>query len=195
MVIAMFQVDIYNPNLWRVVKEPSFSHLTSVKGVIISLHHLFDDGQLGLVCLQYNQSATPTSPRTARHLCHHVESAFGSTKVRNAQTLVRIEYAHHTHTVEVKPFCHHLRTNQYIRLALLETVYDIAISRSGTCGIQIHSGYTCGWEKRLHFLFYLFSSITKIFQVSIATLGALLGNRITCATIMAHQPFGLLMVG
>jgi len=98
--------------------------------------------------LKHHQSLLVLSSGSSGHLCHELERPFVRAEIRIIHHRVGIQDTYHAYPVEVQSFGNHLRTNQNIRLPLFKVVDDTLVGRTGTGGIQIHSGHF-GFRKNL----------------------------------------------
>ena len=137
--------------------------------------------------LQNNPSAFILPSGASRHLRHQLESAFVGTEIGIIQHRICIQNAYHADMVEIQPFGNHLRTNQYICLSLLKICNDAFIGRSGTGGIQVHTGNSSFRKQNLDVIFYFLRSESTIAQVCPLACRTLTGQLISIAAIMASQ--------
>ena len=89
--------------------------------------------------------------------------------------------------IKVQSFRNHLCTYQYIRFPLLKIRNDTFISRTGTGGIQIHTGNSGFGKQNLDIIFYLLCTKPTIAQVSTFASRALMGQLIGITAVMASQ--------
>ena len=94
-------------------------------------------------------------------LYHHHKGMLVGSEVGIIEHGVGIQYAHHTHLVEIQSLADHLRANEQIGLTRREIVYQPFVGIAGTGGVQIHTGDTSLGEYIRQLVFDAFGTQTS----------------------------------
>ena len=191
----MLQVDVDEAVIRRVVEGLPFGQLPGGHAFIVVGYDLVDDGVGDIPGLEDDQSLRVASSGTSGYLRHQLEGTFVGTEIGVIQQGVCIEDAHHADPLEVQAFGHHLRADEDVRPTFGKVIDDAFVSRAGTGGVQIHSGYPCLREQGFDFIFYLLCAEAAGTQVSAVACRASAGQGFGVAAIVARQHVQPFMVG
>lgn len=69
---------------------------------------------VGIYGLYHYRTALLTSAGASRHLFEHIVGTFVAPEVGEIKQGVGIQHTYGGDIAEIKPFCHHLRPNEYV---------------------------------------------------------------------------------
>ena len=193
LLVLMLQEDIDKMVERRIMESPSFLQQVLVEACIIVMNHLRDDRQRGRLGLQYHLASLALSPGPSAHLSHHHKGMLVGSEVGIIEHGIGIQYAHHTHLVEIQSLGDHLGANEQIGLTRREIIYQPLVSIAGTGGVQIHTGDTSLGKDIRQLVFDAFGTQTSPHEFCTSTVGALHWHRISISAIVTGEQVDILM--
>src|SRR5574344_977579 len=120
------------------------------------------------------------------YLRHQLISSLFSAKIGEIHHLIRLQYTHYTHVVEIQSLGHHLCANQNVSLPVLKILQNLFISAFCRCRIHIQPFYTSQGEQRSNHLLNTLSAESHPVKSAGTAFWAHLRNSVTLAAVVTY---------